>query len=113
MPGMSRETGKPLDYLDHLRQSIVDILSTPIGTRVHRRDYGSQLPRLVDRPINASLVSDLIAATADALTKWEPRIRVERVSIESVDPVGRIVLTLRAILLIDGTPIEFDGLVIR
>jgi phage baseplate assembly protein W len=110
---MDRNTGGSLDYLDHLRQSIVDILSTPIGTRVHRRDYGSQLPRLVDRPINSSLIADLIAATADALAKWEPRIRLERVTIESVDPSGKIVMALRAILLIDGTPIEFDGLVIR
>ena len=48
MIGMSAVTGKPLEGLDHLRQSIADILSTPIGTRVGRREYGSLLAELVD-----------------------------------------------------------------
>ena len=48
--GMSRTTGKPLSDEDHLRQSIRDILSTRIGTRVMLRDYGSNIPRMVDLP---------------------------------------------------------------
>lgn len=47
--GMSRDSGKELKGIDHLRQSITDILTTPVGTRVWRRDYGSRLPRLVTR----------------------------------------------------------------
>ncbi|NYZ70451.1 baseplate assembly protein W, partial [Endozoicomonas sp. SM1973] len=50
MQGTHRLTGKPLSNLDHLRQSITDILTTRIGTRLMRRDYGSRLPELVDRP---------------------------------------------------------------
>lgn len=110
---MSTTTGKLLPRLEHLRQSIIDILSTPVGTRVHRRDYGSRLPRLVDNPINKSLIADLIAATAEALDRWEPRIRVKSARVVSVDANGRIELRLEAILLIDGTPIELDGLVIQ
>ena len=75
MAGMSRTIGDALGGFDHLRQSIADILSTPLGTRVHRRDYGSRLPRLVDRPINQSLVADMVAACAEALDRWEPRLR--------------------------------------
>lgn len=112
MAGLSRETGKRLEFADHLRQSIVDILTTPIGTRVHRRDYGSILPRLVDRPVNTSLVSSVISGVAESLVKWEPRIRVERVKLISADP-GTLVLQLTAVRIVDGTPIVFDGLVIR
>src|SRR3546814_12586651 len=43
MIGVDRATGQRLDGNDHLAQSIGDILSTPIGTRVMRRDYGSML----------------------------------------------------------------------
>lgn len=112
MPGMSRDTGGALDRLTHLRQSIADILSTPIGSRVHRRDYGSNLPRLVDRPINQSLVADLIAATAEALNRWEPRIRVDRVVIESA-VAGSVTLSVYATHLIDGKPVSFRNVVIQ
>ena len=52
MLGMNAHTGQSLSGLDHLRQSIADILSTPLNTRVMRRDYGSRLPELIDQPIN-------------------------------------------------------------
>ncbi|MCV6588938.1 MAG: hypothetical protein OIF57_07920 [Marinobacterium sp.] len=50
MQGMDSVTGKPLADMAHIRQSITNILTTPIGTRVMRRDYGSVLPDLIDRP---------------------------------------------------------------
>ncbi|MBD3768115.1 MAG: GPW/gp25 family protein [Gammaproteobacteria bacterium] len=51
MLGINAQTGKPLSGIDHLRQSISDILTTRVGTRVMRRDYGSQLPELADNPM--------------------------------------------------------------
>lgn len=52
MIGMDRRTGKPLSGLDHLRQSIGDILATPVGSRRMRPEYGSLLRRFVDLPVN-------------------------------------------------------------
>jgi len=34
--GMNRETGGALTDLDHIRQSVRDILLTPVGTRLMR-----------------------------------------------------------------------------
>lgn len=48
MLGINAQTGQPLSGIDHLRQSIRDILTTRSGMRVMRRDYGSRLPALVD-----------------------------------------------------------------
>lgn len=110
--GMSRTTGTRLDGFDHLRQSIQDILTTPLGSRVHRRDYGSRLPELVDRPINKSLIADMVAATAEALERWEPRLRLEAVRIESVSEAGQISLSLVGYYLLNGRKIEIEGLVI-
>lgn len=113
MPGgMSRESGDQLGGFDHLRQSIQDILTTPLGTRVHRREYGSRLPYLVDRPINKSLVAELVAATAEALDRWEPRLRLERVQIDRVSEAGHIELSLVGYYLINGKKIEIEGLVV-
>ena len=57
--GSSRATGRPLGGLDHVRQSIRDILTTPKGSRVLVRDYGSDLPALIDRPLGAALAADV------------------------------------------------------
>ena len=112
MAGMSRTTGKTIDGFDHLRQSIQDILTTPVGTRVHRRDYGSRLPRLVDRPINEGLVAELVAAAAEALDQWEPRLRLERIQVEAVSPAGQVELSLSGWYLLNGQRINMQGLVI-
>ena len=93
MIGMSRETGTALDGNAHLAQSIGDILSTPVGSRVMRRDYGSDLPDLIDRPLNGETLVDVYAATADALARWEPRLRLTRVSIADA-VAGHLILVL-------------------
>lgn len=110
LSGMSAETGKTLDGLAHLKQSVRDILTTRIGTRVMRRDYGSRLPDLVDNPMNELTKLELFAETAQALAKWEPRLRLDRVYIESISPSGSIVLGLEGTSLLDGQPITLEGI---
>ena len=78
MQGMDALTGKPLSGEAHLRQSITDILTTRVGERVGRRDYGSLLPDLIDSAMNAAGRLRIYAATAIALARWEPRIRATR-----------------------------------
>lgn len=76
---MDRHNGLTLrDEREHIRQSIGDILTTPIGTRVMRRDYGSQLSELIDRPINSVLALQIAAASVMAIKRWEPRVEVTR-----------------------------------
>lgn len=111
MNGINATTGKRLSGLDHLRQSIRDILRTPIGSRVMRRDYGSRLFQLIDAPMNRSTLLDLYAATAEALATWEPRIRVDMVQATSAEP-GRVVLDISGEYLPDGRQITIDGIVV-
>lgn len=81
MSGLDRHSTQILTDDAHLAQSIGDILSTPRGTRVMRRDYGSDLPLLIDAPINPETMIDLYHATAAALDEWEPRFQLRRVEI--------------------------------
>lgn len=83
--GMSRDNGTQLSTDEHLRQSIRDILTTPLGTRLMRRDYGSLLPFLIDSPANDATKLRLMAATATALIRWEPRIKVSKVSLSLIN----------------------------
>lgn len=96
MQGTSTATLTPLSGWDHVVQSITDILTTPIGSRVLRRDYGSQIPALLDRPMNEATTLDFAVAAAEALDKWEPRVRLERLQLVAagVDGVGALDLDL-------------------
>ena len=97
MLGMNAHTGQSLSGLDHLRQSIADILSTPLNTRVMRRDYGSRLPELIDQPITPRLAVELYAATAEALRRWEPRVHVQGVETAATDNTLSITVTYKVL----------------
>ena len=112
MNGTNATTGKSLSGIDHLRQSITDILTTQIGSRVMRRDYGSRLYQLVDAPLNRTTLLELYAATAEALMTWEPRLSVSQVSAESGDS-GSVTLTITGTYLPDGSEVTLDGIVVN
>ena len=90
MIGVNATTGRSLDGMEHLGQSIGDILMTPLGSRVMRRDYGSLLPELIDQPFNDATRMRLFGATALALMRWEPRIRLIRVQLFQGEAAGQI-----------------------
>ncbi|PKP98000.1 MAG: oxidoreductase [Alphaproteobacteria bacterium HGW-Alphaproteobacteria-13] len=94
MLGMDRTTGAPLDGDAHLAQSIGDILTTPVGSRVMLRDYGSMLLELIDRPINAATRLLFLAATGDAIARWEPRLRLTRVAFSTTGADGGVALDI-------------------
>lgn len=85
---MDRYTAKAIGAAQHLRQSINDILTTRIGTRVMRRNYGSFLPDLIDAPVNAETQMLLIAASVHSLMVNEPRLLLTRVQISGMTPSG-------------------------
>ncbi|MFN3399181.1 MAG: GPW/gp25 family protein, partial [Ferrovibrio sp.] len=88
--------GAALGGLDHIRQSIADILSTPIGSRVGRRDYGSLLPDLLDQPMNPANILRIYAAAAVAITRHENRVRLRRISLAAGDRPGAATMTIDA-----------------
>lgn len=76
---MNSENGAMIiDEVEHIRQSVRDIVITAIGTRLQRRDYGSYLYQLIDKPVNQALLLQLSAVCVSALRRWEPRIDIER-----------------------------------
>ncbi|WP_342754798.1 GPW/gp25 family protein [Pantoea sp. MBD-2R] len=89
--GMSRDTGGALTDLDHIRQSVRDILLTPVGSRVMRRSYGSLLSALIDQPQNESLRLQIMSACYVAILQWEPRVKLTGISYESAFDGGMVV----------------------
>ena len=81
--GMDRNNGLAIEDLDHIRQSVSDILNTPVGSRVMRRNYGSLLSELIDQPQNGALRLQMMAVCYTALLQWEPRVSLTAISFDT------------------------------
>ena len=92
--GLARSDGAPLTDWDHVAQSIAVILTTPIGSRVMRRDFGSELFDLVDAKMTQRTILAIYGAAATAIARWEPRFRLERAAITDATPDGKIGIAL-------------------
>ncbi|EDW4509251.1 phage baseplate assembly protein W [Salmonella enterica subsp. enterica serovar Hartford] len=79
--GMSRNDGQAITDTDHLRQSVRDILLTPQGSRLARREYGSLLSALIDQPQSPALRLQIMSAVYVALNRWEPRLTLDSITI--------------------------------
>ena len=91
--GMNRQTGLSLSEAEHIRQSVRDILVTPVGSRVMRREYGSLLSQMIDQPQTPALELQIKVACYMAVLKWEPRVTLSSVTTaRSFD--GRMTVTL-------------------
>jgi len=112
MAGVRASDGAPIGGLEHMRQSVGKILNTRIGTRVLRRDFGSDVPNLLDRPIDGELRAGIYIATVEALSKWEPRLVIREIALTSAD-IGRVEMRITATYVPNGRPIELEGIVVR
>lgn len=96
MSGMNERTGKAIsDDREHIQQSIARILTTPVGSRVKRRTFGSLLPELIDHPGNPANQLRMMAATYMAIIRWEPRIMPTGVMINT-EHSGRAMIDIQA-----------------
>lgn len=73
--------GGVMQYQVSVEDSIKRILETPIGSRVMLPEFGSKLHTLIDRKMDESFKLDFYRFTAEAILKWEPRVKLERVEI--------------------------------
>ncbi|MCI1015010.1 MULTISPECIES: GPW/gp25 family protein [Herbaspirillum] len=105
MIAMNASTGRSMSLLDHIRQSVRDILMTPLGTRIYRRAYGSEIPELIDQPLNGVTVLRIYAAVAYRLALWEPRIALSSVNLNR-DASGAVSVVLQGVT--NGTAVEFS-----
>lgn len=110
MIGMNAINGTAISGAERRAQSIGDILTTPIGTRVMRRDYGSMLFELIDRPLNVATAMLLRAATAIAIRRWEPAFRISRVTLSGEPSRGSILIEIEGFDTEAADPTELTKL---
>jgi phage baseplate assembly protein W len=92
--GINAAGGGYLSDWAHVQQSIGIILTTPLGSRVMRRDFGSLLYDYIDAKMSARNILGVYVASAMAIDKWEPRFRMTRGSIEDARPSGVLIVNI-------------------
>ena len=105
---MNRETGSAIGILDHITQSMTDVLTTRIGTRVMRREYGSLLPELVDHPFNDVTRLRVYSGAVMALMRWEPRVSLSRVQFLGATLQGESVLDIEGSVVDSNEPFSLS-----
>ena len=79
MAGIDRRTGKIISNYDSALQAVEVILSTRIGTRIMRRQFGGGVAELLGRAVTPPLFALFLQLVATAIDTWEPRFRVRQV----------------------------------
>lgn len=92
--GISAATGGALSDWSHVEQSIRCILTTPIGARVMRRDFGSDVPDLVDSKMTSGNILKVYSASARSILNWEPRFRMSSGRLVDATESGRVQLEI-------------------
>jgi phage baseplate assembly protein W len=92
--GMNAAGTGTLTDEDHVWQSVNDILLTPVGSRLMRRNYGSLCPDLIDSPQNDVTRLQLMSAAVIALAAWEPRIVLDTINV-TYSASGAVTATVR------------------
>jgi len=72
------EYGAVVTDLDDIIQCVLLILSTDRGSDPFRPEFGFNLGRLVDRPVNFVIPNGKLGIL-DALEQWEPRVTVTKI----------------------------------
>ncbi|CZV71670.1 Baseplate Assembly protein W [Enterobacter cloacae] len=102
--GMNSQTGLSIAEVEHIRQSVRDILVTPIGSRVMRREYGSLLSALIDQPQTPALRLQIMAACYSAIQKCEPRVSLTTITFERSETDGGLYVDITGTRSVNGQP---------
>jgi phage baseplate assembly protein W len=89
---------------EKVRQSIRIILETEPGERLMRPTFGCGLRRYLMAPNTASTRALIQRDVTDALTTWEPRIRLQDASVTPGDDPALVFISVSYVHVRDGRP---------
>jgi len=95
------------EYEENIKESIRIILETAKGERVMRPNFGCGIHEFAFEVINASTIGQMKQSIRDALKKWEPRIELLDVKVDT-DNInsGKLIFTIE--YLVSRTNNQFN-----
>jgi uncharacterized protein len=101
--GQSRRI-ESVQGMDLVRQSIETILDTEPGERIMLPTFGCSLRRFLMAPNTAATHTAMRTEITDALTTWEPRIRLSNVAVTAGDVPTLVWVDISYVRLMDLRP---------
>lgn len=99
--------GRNTDLVSDIKQALYLIVYTGKTERIYMPDYAADALEYVDKP--QWEVQRLKVSIAESVTKYEPRVRLERVQVVQTDlPQGIIGIKLTCQVLATGQSEAFD-----
>lgn len=89
------EIGAVVENISDINQCIRIILTTPKGSDPHRPEFGSDIWKYIDYPVNEA-IPNIIRDAIDAINAWEPRVEIKTIKAE-VD-VANVMLRIEWVL---------------
>ena len=79
--------------VEDINQSLAILLTTSLGERVMQPDYGCNLKDFLFEPQNTTLITYIEDVVRNAIVYHEPRIKVNRIKVDSDQQVeGRLLI---------------------
>lgn len=90
--------GSVVEDIEDIAQCIKIILTTRKGQDPHRPEFGSDIWKYIDYPVNEA-IPNIIREVINAINTWEPRCQIKRIqaSVELSQVFLRIEWTLKGL----------------
>lgn len=96
----NRRTVRMVEDEEDVRQSLMILLSTTLGERLLRPDYGCDLHNFLFEPLDRTSVATVFDVVKRAILLHEPRVRMDDLRMETSQEDGRldleVVYTIRS-----------------
>lgn len=110
--GTDRNTGRLISGVAYLWQRLSDVISTPVGSLVGRRDFGSRMFEMLDRNVGEDFYMDAFVRLAEAINNPANGLDDFRLSTMRVErPAEHHVEIYLSGFLLDGdstTPVDLE-----
>ncbi len=77
-----------------IRQAMRIIIGTALGERVMHPDFGCRIHELIFDPCNAGTAATAERYVREALLRWEPRVRLEKVEASPDHDHGSLIIEI-------------------
>jgi hypothetical protein len=88
---------------EDIKQALHVLLSTTLGERVMRSDFGAGLDQQVFEPMDAAFQPFVTGIVRQAIILFEPRIDLDSVDVDSEPLEGKIILTINYTIISSNT----------
>lgn len=88
---------------EDIKQSLGVLLSTTLGERVMRPDFGADLHQQIFEPMDAAFQPFVTDIVRRAIILYEPRINLDSVDVNIDNEAGRVELTVNFTILSNNT----------